>query len=114
MTNYAVGHLAEERAAEYLEKKGYKILNLNWRTRFCEIDIIAKKRKKLHFIEVKYRKTGDQGNGLDYITPKKLDQMEFAARVWVAENDWDRDYYLGVVEVSGPTFQITNFLPDCS
>jgi len=84
MTNYAVGHLAEEHAARYLEKHGYQILNLNWRTRYYEIDIVARRKKTIYFIEVKYRKTTNQGSSLDYITPKKLDQMAFAVRVWLS------------------------------
>jgi|SRR3989344_1393411 len=112
MTNYAVGHLAEEYAAKYLEKLGYEILALNWKTRYCEIDIISKRKKVIYFIEVKYRKTADQGAGLDYITAKKLGKMQFAARMWVSENDWNNDYSLGALEVSGPEFEVTNFLSE--
>lgn len=112
MTNYAVGHLAEEYAAKYLKNLRYDIIDINWKTRLCEIDIIARRKKRVYFIEVKYRKTNDQGSGLDYITRKKLDQMRFAARMWISENDWDMDYCLGAIEVSGQDFKVTNFLSD--
>ncbi|MGH7250050.1 MAG: YraN family protein [Minisyncoccia bacterium] len=111
MTNYAAGHLAEKYAAEYLQKHGYKIIASNWKTRYCEIDIIAKYKKKVHFIEVKYRKTDAQGSGFEYITGRKLKQMKFAANMWVSENDWDKDYALGAIELTGPDFKVTNFLP---
>lgn len=111
MTNYAVGHLAEEHAAKYLEKRGYEVLALNWRNRYGEIDIVANRKKAMYFIEVKYRKTSAQGMGLDYITPRKIEQMSFAAQMWVSENKWNKDYYLGAIEVSGPDFVITRFLP---
>ena len=65
----------------------------------------------MHFIEVKYRKTGAQGSGLEYVTPKKQQQMRFAAEMWVAENGWDKDYALGAVELSGLDFEVTSFLP---
>lgn len=110
MTNYASGHQAEKYAAQNLEAKGYEIVALNWRTRYCEIDIVAKKKKVLYFIEAKYRKNSAQGSGFDYITAKKLEQMQFAARMWVAEHDWQGDYSLGAIEVSGPQFEVTNFL----
>ncbi len=112
MTNYATGHLAEKYAAEYLEGQGYRILALNWRTKYCEVDIIAIRKKRLYFIEVKYRKNSDQGKGLEYITAKKLNQMKFAAKFWATENQWNRDYTLGAIEVSGPNFAVTQFLPD--
>lgn len=110
-TNYAVGHEAETVAAGYLKKQKYKILDLNWKTRYCEIDIIAQKGKTIHFIEVKYRKTPDQGSGLEYITDRKLQQMRFAAEFWVSEHEWRHNYCLGAIEVSGAGFQITQFVP---
>lgn len=108
MTNYASGHHAEQVAADYLKTHGYEILELNWRTRYCEIDIIAKRKKTMHFFEVKYRKTGDQGSGLEYITSKKLKQMQFAAELWVTEHGWNGEYVLSAIEVSGEDYAVTH------
>jgi Holliday junction resolvase-like predicted endonuclease len=47
---------------------------------------------------------------MDYITPKKLKQMVFAADMWVNENDWKHDYSLAVIEVAGSNYQISEFL----
>lgn len=113
-TTTSTGRAAEDAAAEYLRARGYEILEQNWRTRWCEIDIVAKKGKAVSFVEVKYRKSDAWGSGLEYITPKKLKQMHFAAEFWVSNNNWSGDYSLGAVEVTGLTFQITNFLPDCT
>jgi Holliday junction resolvase-like predicted endonuclease len=66
----------------------------------------------VYFVEVKYRASPKQGSGIEYITPKKLKQMELAAEFWVADNSWDGDYNLGGIEVSGPNFEVTNFLPE--
>lgn len=101
MTNYLVGHNAEKRAAEYLKQQGYSIQELNWKTRYCEIDIVAKKDKIVWFIEVKYRRTGSQGFGYEYVTPKKLQQMQFAANMWVQNNNWNGDYRLAVISIDG-------------
>jgi uncharacterized protein (TIGR00252 family) len=98
-TNYQSGHDAEKLAAEYLKKHKFKIRELNWKTRFCEIDIVAEKKKTVYFVEVKSRKSADFGSGLEYITPKKLDQMRFAAELWVANNDWSGDYRLAVIAI---------------
>lgn len=108
------GSKAEEVAGHFLSKKGFKILERNWRTRYCEIDIVAQKKRAVHFVEVKYRKSSAQGGGFDYITPGKLKRMAFAAEVWVTANKWQGDYCLSAIEVSGFDFKVTSFLEDCS
>jgi len=109
MTNFAHGRAAEDAAAEYLKKHGYMILDLNWRTRYCEIDIVAQQKKTIYFVEVKYRENDAHGSGLEYITEKKLQQMRFAAEMWVQENDWRGDYDIVAIEVSGPGYDVTSF-----
>lgn len=99
MTNYATGHDAEKRAADYLKQHGYKVIELNWKTKYCEIDIVAQKDKTIYFTEVKYRKSTRYGSGLDYITPKKLQQMGFAAEMWVSNHDWQGDYQLAALAI---------------
>jgi uncharacterized protein (TIGR00252 family) len=93
------GRKSEEVIVGYLARRGYKILSQNWRTRRCEIDIIAQKGSTIYFIEVKSRSTALQGRALDYITPQKQRQMQFAAEVWVARQGWQGHYSLGVAGV---------------
>lgn len=112
MTNFSHGRAAEEAAARFLTTKGFEILSQNWRTKYCEIDIVARKKKVIYFIEVKYRRSDVQGTGLDYITQRKLKQMKLAGEFWVADNDWSGDYNLGAIEVSGPSYKITNLLTE--
>jgi ribonuclease HII len=112
MTNFAHGREAEAAAAEYLEGLGYKIRVQNWRTRQCEIDIVAEKDKTIYCVEVKYRQNTAQGSGLDYITPKKLQQMYFAAEVWAAKNHWQNDICLAAIEVAGDDYHIETFIDD--
>lgn len=101
MSNYAVGHSAEKTAAEYLKSQGFKIKELNWKTKYCEIDIVAEKAKTVYLIEVKYRKNAKQGYGLEYITLKKLKQMQFAAEMWVSSHNWNGDYQLAAIGIDG-------------
>ncbi|MCI1208804.1 MAG: YraN family protein [Treponema sp.] len=54
------GQSGENRAADYLKRHGFVILNRNWRTRTGEIDIIARKEETVVFVEVK---TLPAGNG---------------------------------------------------
>lgn len=100
------GAQAEKRVAEYLAVTGYKILTKNWKTKWCEIDIVAKKDNCVHFVEVKYRSNMAQGSGFDYITPAKLRKMDLAARSWVEINGWSGEYVLSAAEVSGHDFEI--------
>lgn len=99
MSNYDSGHAAEKEAATYLQKHGFNIKQLNWRTKYCEIDIIAEKDKAIYFVEVKSRKNMSQGSGLEYITSAKLRQMGFAAEMWVSENNWSGDYQLAAISI---------------
>lgn len=112
MTNYSVGHQAEKVAKDYLLSTGYSIRDINWRTPYCEIDIIARKGEVVYFFEVKYRRNKMHGTGLEYITNKKLKQMIYSAEVWVATNNWLGDYRLGAIEMSGDNFDVDVILTD--
>ena len=113
MTNYSHGHEAEKIAADYLKKQKYKILDLNWRRPRAEIDIVAqRKHGPVTFVEVKYRTNDAQGAGLDYITGRKLEQMQFAAELWVAEHNHTGEYVLAAIELSGDTYQVDTFIEE--
>ena len=49
------GAKAEKHVADYLVRNGFKIVASNWKTKWCEIDIVAKKDECVYFVEVKYR-----------------------------------------------------------
>jgi uncharacterized protein (TIGR00252 family) len=110
MSSFNTGRRAEAAAAEYLRRKGFSILAQNWRTRRCEIDIVARKGQVIFFVEVKYRKTDNQGDELEYITQKKLEQMYFAAEQWVDEENWRGDYRMAAIAVTGEEFHVTDFV----
>jgi len=81
-TTKSIGDAAEDIAAEYLHSLGHTVLNRNWKTKFCEIDIVSVKDKTIYFSEVKYRRSATQGGGLAAITTKKQQQMKFAAEYY--------------------------------
>ncbi|MGD8374278.1 MAG: YraN family protein [Candidatus Woesebacteria bacterium] len=103
-----IGQDAEKQAAKYLQKQGFKIIDRNWRTRWCEIDIIASKNKIIYFTEVKYRSSANCGTGLDYITPKKMQQMAFAAEFWLSANKVDSECRLAAIELSDNPPRVIN------
>ena len=103
--NYRSGSIGEQRAEAYLRSCKFKVLHRNFKTARYEIDIIAKRKKQLYFIEVKYRSTSKQGMGYEYVTPAKLAQMSYAAQRWVAENNYKGNYQLAVVSINGEEIQ---------
>lgn len=69
------GFKAEAMAVPFLQKKGYKIIERNFRARGGEIDIIALDKDTLVFIEVKARSTQEFGSPLEAITYRKMKSL---------------------------------------
>lgn len=66
MANKKLGDLGEEYAAQFLKRNGYRILTRRYRCRYGEIDIIAREKNVLVFVEV--RSKSDTNHGLPYET----------------------------------------------
>lgn len=96
------GLKAEAAVADLLSQEGFDVIDRNWKTRVCEIDIVAQKDRTIYFVEVKFRSSDFQGDGFEYITPQKLHKMTFAAEIWRQTCKWDGDYRLMAAAVSGP------------
>lgn len=107
-TTKQIGDRAETVVANYLQANGHEIIERNWKTKWCEIDIISKKDNTIYFTEVKYRKDNQQGGGVAAITPKKLQQMKFAAEVFMMR-DRLNGAKLAVAEVTGSSYALTLF-----
>ena len=73
--NKDIGSFGEALARDYLISKGYKILNMNFRNKFGEIDIICKKNNLLIFCEIKSRYSNSFGFPIESITCYKQKQI---------------------------------------
>ncbi len=73
------GKESESIAVRYLKKNGYKILEQNYRNQLGEIDIIARDKKTLAFVEVKSTRTDSFGNPKWAVTPKKQRKISMVA-----------------------------------
>ncbi len=73
------GEKGEDMAVAWLKERGYEILHRNWRYSYFELDIIAVKKGKLHFIEVKSRHYGPIGFPENNVGRKKFKRMQRAA-----------------------------------
>ncbi len=83
------GNLGEEMAVKYLLDKGYTIIERNWRHRNWEVDVIAFKGNKLHFIEVKTRRTATFGFPEDDVSKNKIKFLMGAAEEFLLLNhEW--------------------------
>ena len=77
-----LGKKGEMLASRYLLDKGYAVLHYNWRSGHKEIDIIAKQRNVLVFVEVKSRASERYGNASEAVDDKKIERLLSAANAY--------------------------------
>lgn len=116
MVNYKkntslVGAKGEKAVCDYLERMGHLIVARNFKTKFCEIDIVSIMGDYIYFTEVKYRKNSDFGGGLSAVTYDKQRRMKFAVEVFLK---FHPDYcsmnpVLAVASVSGVEFSVDDW-----
>lgn len=108
MNRYKKGMQGEMIAEEFLKKKGYEILEKNFRCRFGEIDIIALDQETLVFAEVKYRKTEMMGLPEEAVTLHKQRRICQCALFYLASHlQPERTVRFDVIAILGE--QITHF-----
>ena len=91
--NYAKGKIGENIAADFLAKKGFKIIAQNWQNRFGEIDLIAIDKNILVFVEVKLKIGEDFGLPEEMINTRKIYQVQRAAEMFLLdESDLAKRY----------------------
>jgi putative endonuclease len=100
MNTRELGNLGERLACEYLVSKGYKILGKNYRISFGEIDIIARKKRKLfagfdktiHFVEVKTLISNNTIFPEEHVNYKKQQKLRQLSQIWLQENHFSYNY----------------------
>ncbi|MBQ9031730.1 MAG: YraN family protein [Parasporobacterium sp.] len=85
MNKRSIGASYEDLACERLENEGMQILARNYRVRIGEIDIIAKDREELVFVEVKYRSSTEYGGAEYAISRQKQQKIRRVAQWYMAE-----------------------------
>ncbi|MDO8527048.1 MAG: YraN family protein [Deltaproteobacteria bacterium] len=71
-----IGKEGEDAACKYLQKEGFHIQERNFRTRFGEIDIVAKRGGEYYFIEVKTRTQGGFGESIESLPPYRVARFQ--------------------------------------
>ena len=88
-------------AADYLKQQGVHILKMNYRTLLGEIDIIARAKEILIFIEVKYRKNASYGYPWEAISIQKQKKICQVARQYIYSIRWNKQVRFDVISICG-------------
>jgi putative endonuclease len=106
-TKREIGVEGEDMAVKTLKKKGYKIIEKNYRSKFGEIDIVAEEKGYIVFIEVKRRTTGSFGGSFDAIDRKKKEHMIRSAQYYLKSRKcFERKARFDVVGIDGNELKI--------
>ena len=97
-----LGAWGEARAAEYLKKKRYRLLAMNYTVRGGEIDLIAENRDYLVFVEVKTRQDSTFAEAREYVDFRKQERVRLAASLWLSANETEKQPRFDVIEVYAP------------
>ena len=82
-----LGKYGEDLAAQYLNDRGYEIVDRNWRCSFGEIDLVTKHQGRYVFVEVKTRNGNGFGHPFEAITPSKVSRMRKLCAEWCHANE---------------------------
>ena len=102
-----IGAIGEEIACVFLQRKGFKIIETNYRKPLGEIDIIAEKNGEVRFIEVKavsaelnqFSRESNSYRPEEQIHPAKLKKIARTAQLYMANREDDREYQIDAVGV---------------
>lgn len=86
--NLQTGRIGEEIAKDYLEKKGYKIIERNYKTKYGEIDLVARDGKELVIIEVRAKMGENFGTPEESLDKRKLRKLQFNAQGYASKTGW--------------------------
>lgn len=98
----------EEIAVRFLRSNGYSILERNYRTRSGEIDIIARKKKDIVFVEVKSRTSDSFGSPLEAVNKKKIARLFSVASQYIQKNNFENfsiRFEVVAIKKNGNTWQ---------
>ena len=93
------GTWGEAQVANYLRKRGYQLLAHSYHCRFGEVDLIARKKDMLCFVEVKTRSNLSMGLPREYVTDQKQEKLRKTAAFYLASKELDCSVRFDVAEV---------------
>lgn len=104
-----IGTKGEQEAMSFLTKQGYTVLEINWRNKHLEIDIIATNANELVIVEVKTRSSTIHGQPQESVTIAKQKKLIKAAEAYVIEKNIEMEVRFDIIEViHHPTLTINH------
>ncbi|UXP33165.1 YraN family protein [Reichenbachiella agarivorans] len=108
MNNQQTGVDAENLAANYYVQRGFKILERNYRYRKAEIDIIARSKDLIVFIEVKFRKGNRYGYPEEFVSKNQRSLILSGADHYLTKIDWQKNIRFDIISIDAQ-MKITPF-----
>ncbi len=93
------GKEGEDLAADYLKKKGFEIIERNYRHKRLEIDLIVKKNNWLIFVEVKMRSSDAYGYPENFVDYKKVKNIVTGAEEYTYQQNWQGNVRFDIVSI---------------
>jgi len=97
-----LGPWGEVLAVDYLRAKKYAILACGYRCRFGEIDIVARDRNYLVFVEVKLRRSASHGEAKEFVDLRKQERIKKTAMLYLEQNETALQPRFDVIEIYAP------------
>lgn len=111
MKAHTFGQSGEVIAVKFLRQQGYRILERNFRTKCGEIDIIARKKNQLVFIEVKTRSSSNFGLPEEAVTEKKLFHLRRCVEFYLLKKKLKVSYRLEILSILWGTPPVCRIIP---
>ena len=92
-TRKSIGRRGEEFAAMFLQEKGFRLIDQNWRCLFGEIDLIVQRGEEVRFIEVKSRRSRTYGLPQESVTRTKLRHLARSIEWWISRHPHPPTHY---------------------
>lgn len=114
MDRKKLGNAGEDLACRYLLRNGYEIVERNKSyPRICEIDIIAKRKEKYYFFEVKTRSTDNFGAAKDAVDKRKLNHIRKGAMLYLTDIK-NKNFQVDVIAITlKPELKIEHYRNVC-
>ena len=97
-----LGAWGEALAAEYLRKKKYRLVSMNYSCRYGEIDVIVSNREYLVFVEVKLRKSETFARAAEHVDYHKQNRLRTTAELYLSQYPTDLQPRFDVIEIYAP------------
>ena len=99
MHTQEVGKFGENLACKYLRKKGYSIVETNYRTKIGEIDIVAIKNRKYIFVEVKTKTSDLKGKPYEHVNSSKVSKFKRIVNMYLLDRKLNAPFQLDVISI---------------